>query len=1035
MIEYIIKKRKITLLCFLIAIVIGIFSFTQLPQQEMPDVIVKQAIVTTVYPGATPEKVEQTVTKVIEQKIKEIQDIKKITSTSGDSVSTIIIETEDDADASAIWDELRKKVQDAQASLPSDAEQPVINDNLTKSFIESIALYAETPEELYALSDTMIVWKDQLRAVPGVADVSIQGIPDREVRIDINTQKLQQYGLLWGQLVQAVQAENDRVPTGSIDFNERTYQLVVPQSQAADDLNNIMIAQTASGVPIYLSDVGTAKLMTEKPGYLAYYNDKPALTITLSGETGSDVPTMDKNVNVKLEQLAGTLPDNVHMESLFAQKDVVNDLFADLSHEMLIAIAAVILICTLGLNLITSSFVALAIPISISLGLIFLPYIGITLNQISIVGLIIVLGILVDDAVVVNDNIERRLTELGESPAEAAVKGTKEVAISILTATLATIAAFAPLLFLQGDVGAFIKPIPSVISLTMLASMVMSLTLIPIFREWYEKRRSSNQNAVRKPSGLLGKQIQTLTNVYSGQLMPKVLKRPLLTGLVGLMIGTLAYGLVFFTEIELFPESDKPEASINVSLPVGTSIDETDRVIRQIAAWVQQQPETVKVSYAAGGGAPKLFSNLTEGQAAEGATVGQVNVIGLEGTFDREITVNKWRETLSAEYPKASLAIIVPRLGIPVGKPVSIRLAGEEIDKLQTLSKEVKEVVAATEGTLNIEDSMGIERYSLEFQINKQAMDKYLVNYTELTRSLLLLGEGVNISEYDTGTELVDINMYMNNINTDPQVRFQQISITNAAGRQIPLSQLAEMRPGFTTQQINHYNLERSITIEAEVEGRTATEVTREISSKLKDIQIPTGYTLEIAGETSTQSDIFADLGKLYIVVIFLIFILIATQFYSLSTPIIIMTTIYLAAAGGIIGIFITGMPFGFMSIMGIISLAGIVVRNGIVLIEFIEDARHEGMELKEAVILATAARFRPILLTSLTALVGMIPIAVIGDILFRPMAMTIIFGLVFSTVLTLFVVPSLYMVLALFKIKKQSGKMSLHHNENTFSV
>ncbi|MDF2725407.1 MAG: multidrug transporter, partial [Paenibacillus sp.] len=682
MIAYVIKKRKITLLFLLMALTVGFFTFTQLPRQEMPDAVVKQALVTTVYPGASPEKVEQTVTKVIEQKMKEIQGIKNITSTSHNGYSTILIQTEDDADAEAKWDELRKKVQDAQSALPADAEAPVINDNLTKSFIEQFAITADHAEDLYGLSELLESWKDQLRTVPGVASVDIQGLPDREVRIEVDAQKLQQFGIPWEQVLSALQKYNDRVPTGTLGFGSREYLLTVPEAQSADVLNRVIIAQTPSGTPVYLRDIGQAALDYKKAAYFAYYNGKPAVTISLSSDTGRDVPTMNRLVNEKMDKLAPSLPGQFAVQSLFAQKDRVNELFASLSKELLIAVAAVILICTLGLNLLTSATVALAIPFSIGLGFIFLPVLGITLNQISIVGLIIVLGLLVDDAVVVNDNIERRMSALGESPDEAAINGTKEVAISILTATLATIAAFAPLLFLQGDVGTFIKPIPTVVSLTMLASMVMSLTIIPIFRGWYEYKP--------KPSGFLGKQFQAITNLYAGRWMVKVLERPLITGLAGLLIGTAAYSLALFTPIELFPDSERPEATITIQMPAGTSVTETDRVVREVANWVMDQPEADRVAYAAGGGAPTLFSDIASVAPPASPTSAQLRILGKAGQFDREKTVEAWQSYLSASYPAANLIVTVPQLGIPVGAPVSIRLSGDNLTQLQALADELK---------------------------------------------------------------------------------------------------------------------------------------------------------------------------------------------------------------------------------------------------------------------------------------------------------------------------------------------------------
>lgn len=1035
MIEYIVKKKKITILFFVMAILIGSYRFTQLPKQEMPDIILKQAIVTTIYPGATPEKVEQTVTKPIEQKIKEVQGIKKISSISENGLSTIHIETEGHADAKAIWDEVRKKVQDAKADLPNDAQQPVINDDLNKAFIQSYAITANSIEQIYELHNLMISWKDQLRTVPGVSEVTIKGIPDQEVRVQIDMQKLQQYHISWEQLMQSVQKENEHYPIGNVDYNERTYQLIVKESKDVANLNQVIISRTDSGAPIYLKDVGRVALTHKSPDYMPFFNGKPALTISISSNTGSDVPAMHARVAEKMDELQRSLPKQYQLEIVFSQMDRVNKIFHGLTREFIFAMLSVIFVCTLGLNLLTASFVAMAIPISVAIGFIILPMMGVTLNQVSVVGLIIVMGILVDDAVVVNDNIERRLNTLGENPSVAAVQGTKEVAISIVTATLATIAAFAPLLLLSGDVGSFIKPIPTVVSFTMLASMIMSFTIIPIFRQWYESWRHSKEKLNnRKSAGLLGKQIDILRDVYAGKLMPKVLKQPLLVGMSGLLISTLAYGLIMFTPIELFPRSDDPQLTINIRLPIGTSIQETNRVTRDISNWAKQQPNVKTVTYAAGGDAPELFKDVSA-ESKSGVMIGQVAVLGEEGKFNAEEASEKWVTQLEKRYPGLPITLKVPKLGVPVGKPVSIRISGEDLEQLRSLSQQVKEVVLSIKGTKDVQDNIGMDRYALEFQVNKEAMDQYLVNYTDLTRTLQLIGQGVDFSNFDTGKKLIDIKMTLENAKQDPNILFQQVHVTNANGEQIPLAQLTELKPSFSIQKINHYNLVRTITVEADVDGRTATDVMEEIKQKMSRVQFPPGYGWESDGETSEQEDIFKDLGKLYIVVIFLIFMLIVMQFYSLSIPFIVMTTVYMAISGGLIGLFFTRTPLGFMSIMGLIALAGIVVRNGIVLIEFIEDSRQEGMDVKEAVIQAASARFRPILLTSLTAMVGMIPIALMGELLFKPLAYTIIFGLIFSTLLTLLVVPSLYMVLAQWKLKRQNKKNGWNLNKESLTI
>ena len=1021
MIEYIVRKRKITLLFFVMVVLVGFFSYLQLPRMEMPHIVVNMATVTTVYPGASPEKVEQMVTKKLEEKINEIQGLKSISSTSSPGLSFILIEAESGVDPKQTWEELRNKVKDAETDLPADAHQPVINDDLNRTFVQTIAVTAETKEQLYSLRETMESWKEQLRTIPDVADVTVQGIPEQEVQIEVDAQTLSDFGLSWSQVLNAVKAENERVPLGELTNGSRTYQLKLPQYTDADQLARVLVSRTPEGYPIYLEDIGSVQMTTEEESFRSFFNGKPAVSISINAETGSDVPGLQERIDDKMASLTATLPVWAQTNSIYSQTERVDQLFHDLSTEMLIAIGAVLLICTLGLNMVTSFVVALAIPISLAMGMLFLPSMDITLNMISIVSLIIVLGILVDDAVVVNDNIERRLSVLGEKPTRAAVKGAKEVSISIITATLATIASFGPLMFLEGNVGSFIRPVPVIISLTMLASMLMSLTIIPIFREWYEQRRKTSASEYNKPAGLLGKQLTQLTHWYAKGIMPRILKRPLLSGMVGVLIGTAAYGLIPFTPIELFPKDDRPLFLVNVRLPVGGSMEETERVVRGISDWMLQQPGVETVAAYAGGSAPKMFSGDTE--VGSGIHLGQLVVRYDQSQLQIGDVMAQWPEAFGSMYPEASILPTELITGPPVGKPVVIRLLGDEIGTLRTLSAAIKDQIVKVPGVYNVQDNMGIERYTLEFAVNQEMMEQKLVNYSTLSQTLLLASEGITVSEFDNGNDLIDIKLLLSQKDADPALLFQRLRVPNAHGELIPLPQLAEVKPTFSTQAIPHWNMSRSITITADVKGRTATEVMAEISPILQNLSMPDGFRYEIGGETSEQTDIFIDMGRLSVIVVFLILLLIAMQFYSLSIPLLVMSTVYLAVSGSLIGLFVTQTPLGFMTMMGAISLAGIVVRNGIVFIEFIEEARHAGTELKQAVIQAGEARLRPILLTSLTAVAGLTPLAISGDVLFQPLAVTIISGLLFSTLLTLIVVPSFYTVLMQRKQKRLAKK------------
>jgi multidrug efflux pump subunit AcrB len=1020
-IEFLLKKRKITILFFIMVVAVGLLSFLQLPRQEMPDITITFAIVTTTYPGASPERMEQAVTGKLEQKIKELQGIKTITSTSGFGYSSIVVESKEGVEPQKLWDELRKKVKDAEADLPDGANKPVINDDLNRTAFYTVNITADTREHLYALRDTLDNWKDQLRTLPNVADVTIGGLPDQEIRVDVDPRKLQHYGIAWTQVLAAVKAENERVPIGDLDAGSRSYQLILPDSYNPEDLNNVIVSQSRDGFPVYLKDIGSARLSQGDADIYVYQNGKPAVVLGVVVEKGTDVPSLQNSVDNMMLTLKKTLPSWASVEQVFSQSQRVKDTYDDLLREMVIAVAVVLFVCTLGLNLITSIIIAFAIPISMAVGLIFLPPMGITLNSISIYALIIVLGILVDDAVVVNDNIERRLSVLKESPFTASVNGAREVSISIITATLATLFSFGPLMFLRGNSGEFMRPLPVIIILTMTTSMIMSLTVIPIFRHWYERRRKNTDNG-EKPAGLLGGHLVRLTRWYADTLMPRMLKRPLRTGLIGVAIGTLAYVLVAFTPVELFPAADLEELPIYIRLPQGTSIEETNRVVGEVQQWAARQPGVKMMAACAGGTADLWFGGGTEISSGSPAR-GMVMVKLDRQVATPETMADVWREEFKKMYPGVSINPMVINTGPPVGDPISVHIYGDDIEKLRSISQEIKDRISKIPGAYDIQDDFGLDRHTLEFQVNKPMMDQKLVSYADLSRTLRLVSEGIKISQFDDGKNLIDINLYLEKNQGDPMVVFNSITVPNARGEQIPIAQIATLKPSFSIQAIPHRNLSRSVNISGEIKDRTVTDVTNDIMQVLNGMSFPEGYRWDVGGEFTEQTDIFVDMGKLSIIVFFLILILIAMQFYSLTIPLLVMSTVYLAVAGSLIGLFITRTPLGFVSMMGAIALAGIVVRNGIVLIDFIEKDRQSGTELKEAVIRAGEARLRPILLTSATATGGLLPLALMGNPLLSPMAKTIISGLVFSTVLTLVVVPSLYMVLAGFRDRKKIGR------------
>ncbi|MGE5405911.1 MAG: efflux RND transporter permease subunit, partial [Candidatus Saccharibacteria bacterium] len=892
MIKYALRGRKITILFFIMAMLVGILSFIKLPRQEQPDVTIHIAIVTTVFPGASPERVEQTVTRKLEQKIKEIQGIKNITSSSGFGYSSIVIELKDGVDIKGSWDELRKKVKDAEAELPADAKQPVVRDDLAKTVFYTFNITAPNREKLYTLRDTMQTWKDQLRTIPNVGEITLGGLPEQEVRVEVDPRKLQQYGISWGQVMMAVQAENERVPIGDLDIDGRKFQLKLPDTYKLEELNQVVVSRTREGVPVYLRDVGRAFLTTKKTDVFVYSDGKPAIVLGIGTEKGSDVPSTQVAVNNMMQDLKKSLPPWAEVVPIYSQSDKVNDMFDDLIREILIAIGAVLLVCALGLNLPTAVIVALAIPISMSVGLIALPYFDITINNISIYALIIVLGILVDDAVVVNDNIERRLTELHETPYEASLNGASEVSISILTATLAAVFAFGPLAFLSGVSGQYIRPIPIVITLTMLTSMVMSLTIIPIFRNWYEHRRRL-KTGYDKPAGLLGPQLHKLTDWYADNVMPRILKHPLAVGLSALLLATMAYGLVAFTPVELFPEAGREEMPIFITLPPGSDVAETHKTVIEIRDFLAKQ-YGVKNVYASAGGQVQGWFGGSLGLENVAPNSGGVMVrLDLDKVKGPELEA-KWREYFKQKYPGITVYPYALKSGPPVGDAISVHLYGEDIQQLRTLSQQVSSHISRIPGATNVKDDFGLDLCSMQFEVNKDMMRQRMVSYTDLSRTLRLVSEGITIGDYDNGRDLIDMVLYSQKSEADTMSVFQSLSIPNARGEQVPLSELAVIKPVFTAQSIPHRNMSRAVTITGDAEGRTATEVMNDVTKYLQQIKLPAGYRWDIGGEMTEQTDIFVDMGRLSIIVFFLILIQIAIQFYSLRLPVLVMSTVYL---------------------------------------------------------------------------------------------------------------------------------------------
>nr|WP_279537931.1 efflux RND transporter permease subunit [Paenibacillus turpanensis] len=1026
------KYRKITLLFMLIAMIVGLTNFLGLQQRENPEITASFATIRTIYPGASPEKVEQLVTKKLEDKINEMEHILKVTSTSQESVSLIVIELVPGTDTERSWDKLRQQMQSAEADLPDGAEAPVINTNLTEISQQILHLVVDSPEQFEGLRPLTEHWKEQLRSVSGVSSVEVVGPPEQEVKVQLDDAKLEQYGLHWGLISQALANANDRVPIGTLDQNnERTYHQLTGEWSSADEVaETIVYRSPAAGSSLKLKDVAEVTLTPKKLEQRIFYNGKPAIDIAIKAQRGVDIPSLQERIDAKLEELKPQIPPEVELVSAFNQKESVDKLFSELSKELIIGIIAVIVVCSLGLTLSTSLLVSTAIPLSILIGLIPLSLFGVDLNQITIVALVIVLGILVDDAIVVNDNIERRL-QLGDSPQQASLVGSREVGVSILTATIATASAFFPLYFLKGNIGDFIRPIPLVITFTLAVSMVMSLTVVPIVRQWEQERRlrlgkgSGAASDKRSSPGLLGRQFEQLSLFYERKLTG-VMKRPVLAGVVAMAIGTSSFGLLPLLGVQYFPPAEREQLLVDIELPTGSTFADTSDTTAAIGAWIQRQPGVKEVSAYAGRTAPKFY--YTEEDRFDSLT-GQILAIVDLDVVHTGALVSSWRKELSALYPGVQITPRELENGPPVGAPIAIRLSGSDLGELQRLSAQLQQTLTTIPGAVDISDDIGKPAPTVNMVLDKDKLNYYGVTEKELTATVRLATEGIQAADLLLDNKLVDITLFRDHPDGVKSVR--DLLVPSSTGALYPVQEFVQFEQTETLSKIQRFNYMRTVTVRAYTDGVLAADIMKVLQPQLDAMQLPDGYSVSVGGENEERDNSFAAIGQLSLVVLMLIYIIIAIQFYSLSTPILILSTVYLALGGALIGLFITGAPIGFMALMGVVSLSGMVVRNGIVLIEFVEQAREErGLSLNEAIVEAGKARLRPILLTAATAVSGLMPMAIAGGSLWRPMAVSIISGLIYSTVLTLVVVPSLYKVLMEWKLrraKKNGHDMNRH--------
>ncbi|RSK26634.1 efflux RND transporter permease subunit [Bacillus sp. HMF5848] len=1010
MMEWVLKRSKIVMIFLLLLILIGLLTFFQLPQRDVPEIMPNVATVKTVYPGASPDEVERNVTNIIEERIEDLDGLKDMSSTSAQGFSNIVLEFEDNINKDAVFSDLQQKVSDAALQFPDQAQEPDVNTGLSPSAVASYMITTNNHAVLAQLKQEMERWEEKITAISGVEKVQVKGVTDEEIVISLNAVALKTNGIQAGQVIQAIQSEFAPNSIGKQEKNNQSYLLDLNTYQSVADIEKVIVGLNNASLPITVGQLGKVAIVPKETVDLVTYKGKPAISFTILAKKGVDIPSLQASITPVINQLSKEIPDTYSVEPFYIQSELVEDVFNNLTASFAISILAVVAIMLLGLSPAAAILVAVSIPLSILIGLIPVPYMGVDLNQISIIGMIIAIGILVDDAIVANENIQRRYL-LGDRPFTGAVNGIREIRYSIITSSLMIVFSFFPLTFLSGSGGSFIRALPTGLIFTIIGSTIMALTFIPIITYWTQKRRVKKEQTKRFSGGLLHKPFLKLEAFYSEKVLKGIIKRPVIVSIVGLLACVLLASLGTKIPFEFFPAADREEVTITATFPNGTLLETTFENLQEMENTILQDETIRETAVFAGTGHPGLFTSIISNT---GGNTGQLIVRVNKDISSTSDMLANWEQKLRDMYPEAVLLFERIEAGPPVGAPVAIEISGPNMAVLSDIADTLKYQFEELDETKLVTLDVGTPQPVIHYDLDRSLLTYYGISTQVVSEQLQLAHQGIPLGTFDDGVERRDLKLEVQTSFNEVDLSLMEIPVRNANTATITLDSIVTEVESSQLQQIPHKNGERTILLRAYPKNDVESNFEDKALALADDVKdsLAMDYTLVVGGETSERTDFFIEVTKLFIIVLFLIYLVIVVQFNSLSMPFLILSSVFLSTTGAILGLFFTNTPLSFLAVLGIVSLSGVSVRNSIILIEFFEQRLRDGYNIGDAIVDAGRARIRPIILTSLTSIVALLPIAINGDVLFKPLAISIVSGLMFSTALTLILVPAFYLTL-----------------------
>jgi multidrug efflux pump subunit AcrB len=1022
-----VRRWQFTLVVFGLLIALGISSLMNVPRAEDPAFPFPAATITMVYPGADPADVERLLVKPLEDAISTLDDVKKLQSSALDGVGVVHVEFFYGEDPEKKQDEVLREFNALRPQLPADlAHVEIRKSNPGLVNIVKLALVSETAD-YRTLKNKAEDLQDLIETVPGVRKAEIWAFPTPEVRVAVDLQRLARQGVSLGRLEQAIRGENASIPGGAVDAGLRRYNLKTSGPlESLDEIRDIVVA-SAGGRVVKLREVAEVEWATAERNYLGRFNGERAVFITANQKDAQNVFEVRDGIHAKAEAWAKTLPPDIRLELGYDQSRNVATRLNRLGLDFAIALSLVLL-TLLPLGLRASGVVMISIPLSLAIGLSALYFAGFSLNQLSIAGFVLALGLLVDDSIVVVENISRWVRN-GYDRVEAAVRATDQIWMAVLGCTATLLLAFLPLLFLPEAAGQFVRSLPAAVLFTVAASLFVALTVIPFLAS---RMLRSNRPRVRKGGRLqpvrdrlhafndrfdaladrVLERVMSAIHRFYGPALRWALSKPRRTLAGAGAVFVLSLAMVPLIGFSLFPTADIPQFMVRVEAPQGASLEETDRAVRFVEAELRKHPEVRQVFAHVGHGSPFIYYNIWPTSTA--ANYGEVFVQLAKWDPRRSPALLEGLRARFAEYPSAQITVKQFENGPPVDAPVAVRIVGPEVERLRAIAAQVERVVQAHPGTRDVDNPVRLLRTDLDLGIDTQKAALLGVAPVEADRTVRMAIAGLSAGQYrESDGDEYDITLRLPMGDRPTIDALDTIEVNSVTGRSVPLRQIATPRFETAPNIIQRRDRERQVTVSAYVRpGFNTAKVSADVFDALKQVDLPPGYRFDVAGEAEVQKETFGGILPAVLVAVFGILAVLVLEFGSFRSTLIVAGVVPLGITGALLALLVTGNSLSFTAVIGMIALVGIEIKNSILLVDFTNQLREDGMPLDEAIEKAGEIRFLPILLTSLTAIGGMLPLALQGSGLYSPLAIVIIGGLISSTLLARLVTPVMYKLL-----------------------